>query len=90
MQIKLTVLTAVPTSRVLRSGDDKGTTKHGVELYCHTGDLVPSKFAVSGFNSDAEAHAFCQKFPNNSVVNLKWTPRDIVWLDSSDIQPVIK
>lgn len=88
MQINLNVLSAVVNSRVLRSGDDKGQTKYSVDLYAHTGDMVPSKFVISGLGSEAEAQAIAAKYPHNAKVVVRYTPRDSVWLDSSEIQPV--
>lgn len=88
MQLQLNVLSAVVNSRVLRSGDDKGQTKYSVDLYAHTGDMVPSKFVISGLGSEAEAQAIASKYPHNAKVLVRYTPRDSVWLDASEISPV--
>jgi hypothetical protein len=90
MQIQLKILSAVVNSRVLRSGDEKGSTKYSVDLYAHTGDNVPSKFVVSGLSSEAEAQAIAAKYPHNAAVNVRLVPRDAMWLDASDLQPVTK
>jgi hypothetical protein len=90
MQLQLKVLSAVVNSRVLRSGDEKGSTKYSVDLYAHSGDMVPSKFVVSGLSSEAEAQAIAAKYPHNATISVRYTPRDSVWLDSSDIQPASK
>ena len=87
MQLNLNVLSAVVNSRVLRSGDDKGQTKYSVDLYAHTGDMVPSKFVISGLGSEAEAQAIAAKYPHNAKVLVRYTPRDSVWLDASEISP---
>jgi len=90
MQLQLKVLSAVVNSRVLRSGDDKGQTKYSVDLYAHTGDMVPSKFVISGLSSEADAQALATKYPHNSTINVRYVPRDSMWLESSDIQPATK
>jgi hypothetical protein len=90
MQIQLKILSAVVNSRVLRSGDEKGSTKYSVDLYAHSGDNVPSKFVVSGLSSEAEAQAIAAKYPHNAAVNVRLVPRDAMWLDASDLQPVTK
>jgi hypothetical protein len=90
MQLQVKVMSAVVNSRVLRSGDDKGQTKYSVDLYVHTGDMVPSKFVVSGLGSEAEAQAIAAKFPHNAGAMVNLVPRDALWLDARDIQPVTK
>lgn len=90
MQLQLKVLSAVVNSRVLRSGDDKGQTKYSVDLYAHTGDMVPSKFVISGLGSESEAQAIAAKYPHNTSVSVKYTPRDSMWIESGDIQPASK
>lgn len=90
MQLQLKVLSAVVNSRVLRSGDDKGQTKFSVDLYAHTGDMVPSKFVVSGLSSEADAQALAAKYPHNATINVRYVPRDSMWLEASDIQPASK
>jgi hypothetical protein len=90
MQLNLKILSAVVNSRVLRSGDEKGATKYSVDLYAHSGDMVPSKFVVSGLSSEAEAQAIAAKYPHNASVVVRYTPRDSVWLDQSEIQPASK
>lgn len=90
MQLQLKVLSAVVMSRVLRSGDDKGQTKFSVDLYAHTGDMVPSKFVISGLSSDAEAQALAAKYPHNATISVRLVPRDAMWLEASDIQAASK
>lgn len=90
MQLNLKVLSAVVNSRVLRSGDDAGKTKYSVDLYAHSGDMVPSKFVISGLNSEADAQAIAAKYPHNANVIVRYTPRDSMWLEASDIQPATK
>jgi hypothetical protein len=90
MQLQLKILSAVVNSRVLRSGDDKGQTKYSVDLYAHSGDMVPSKFVISGLSSETEAQAVASKYPHNASVVVRYTPRDSVWLDQSEIQPASK
>jgi hypothetical protein len=90
MQIQLKVLSTVVNSRVLRSGDDKGQTKYSVDFYAHTGDMVPSKFVISGLASQADAEAIAAKYPHNSTANVRLVPRDALWLDAADLQPVTK
>lgn len=85
MQLNLTILSTVVNGRVLRSGEDKGTTKYSVDIYAHGGDNVPSKFAVSGFATEADAQAFASKYPHNTSVSVKYVPREAVWLDTADI-----
>lgn len=86
MQIPLKVLSSVVNSRQLKSGDEKGQMRFSVDIYAHTGDMVPSKFCVSGFSSEAEASAFAAKYPHNASIVARYTPRDTMWLDSSEIQ----
>lgn len=89
MQLQLKVLSAVVNNRVLRSGDDKGQTRYSVDLYAHSGDMVPSKFVVSGITSEAEAQSVAAKFQTGAAVSVKFVPRDSLWLDSAaDIQLV--
>jgi hypothetical protein len=90
MQINIKILSAVVNSRVLRSGDDKGQTKFSVDLYAHTGDMVPSKFVISGLASEADAQAIVAKFPHNTSAALNLVPRDALWIDLRDIQPATK
>jgi len=88
MQLNLKILSAVVNSRVLRSGEEKGNTTYSVDLYAHTGDNVPSKFVVSGITSEAEAQSIASKYPHGSQVLIKLVPRDALWLNASDLQPV--
>lgn len=90
MHIQLKVLSAVVNSRVLRSGDDKGQTKYSVDLYAHSGDNVPSKFVISGLNSQSEAESLASKYPHNANILVNLVPRDALWLDQADIQPAGK
>lgn len=90
MQIQLQVLSAVVNHRVLRSGDEKGTTKYSVDLYAHSGDNVPAKFVVSDVSSESEAQAFAAKYPHGSKVIVNLTPRDALWLNASDVHQVTK
>lgn len=87
MHIQLKVLSAVVNSRVLRSGDDKGKTSYSVDLYAHTGDMVPSKFVVTGLSSEGEAQALAAKYPHGASVVVNLVPRDALWLSSWDVQP---
>lgn len=90
MQIQLKVLSSVVNSRQLKSGDDKGQMRYSVDIYAHTGDMVPSKFCVSGFTSESEASTFAAKYPHNAPVSVRYTPRDTMWIDASEIQPASK
>lgn len=90
MQIQLKVFSTVVNSRVLRSGDDAGKTKYSVDLYAHTGDRVPSKFVISGLASEADAQAIAAKYPHDANVQVRYTPRDSMWLETSDIQLAAK
>lgn len=88
MNINLVVLSSVVNSRVLRTGEEKGQIKYSVDIYAHSGDNIPSKFVVSGLSSQDDAQALASKYPHNSKVVVRYTPRDSVWLDASEIQPV--
>lgn len=88
MQIQLKVLSTVVAPRVLRTGEDKGQTRYSVDVHAHSGDFVPSKFVISGLTSEAEAQALAAKLPHNATVAVNLVPRDALWLNASDIQPV--
>ncbi|MBU3666563.1 MAG: hypothetical protein FGM15_11910 [Chthoniobacterales bacterium] len=87
MHIPLKILAATVTSRVLRSGEEKGSIKYSVDLYAHTGDNIPSKFVISGLSSESEAQAIASKYPHNANVVVNLVPRDALWLDAADISP---
>ena len=86
MQLQLKILSTVVNSRTLRSGEEKGQTKYSVDIYAHSGDMVPTKFAISGIGSEAEAQVIAAKYPHNASVNVRYTPRDTLWLDLAEIQ----
>ena len=86
MQLNLKVLSSVVNTRVLRSGDDKGQSRYSVDIYAHSGDMVPSKFCISGFTTEADAQAVAAKYPHNAGVVVRYTPRDTMWIDQGEIQ----
>ena len=88
MQLQLKVQTSVVGSRVLRSGEEKGQTRYSVDLYAMCGDLVPTKFIITGVTSQAEADALAAKLGHNATVAVNFVPREALWLNVADIQPV--
>lgn len=90
MKIQVEILTAVPNSRTMTSGELKGQTLHSVTLYAHNGDMVPSAFQVSNMSSEADAKAFAAKFPQGSKVMVNVVPRQAMYVNQGDIQSVTK
>ncbi len=86
MQLNLKVLSSVVNTRVLRSGDEKGQSRYSVDIYVHSGDMVPSKFCISGFTTEADAQVVAAKYQHNSSVSVRYTPRDTIWIDQGEIQ----
>jgi hypothetical protein len=89
MKVKVKVVVAVPQARTLRSGEDKGQVRHSVDLYLQSeNDLVPSKFSMTGL-ADADAAAgVVAKYPPGSVAELTLVPRDVLYLDPSELKPL--
>lgn len=85
MKIELIVLSSQVEARVLTDGEAKGSTRYSVQLYGHTGDFIPSRFVVTGLESEAAATQLKDKLAHNSKVSIAYVPRDVCWLRSGDL-----
>lgn len=89
MKIRTKVLAAAPQSRVLRSGDAKGETRHSVDVYLTSeGDMIPSCFTITGIASADEAQNLARRYAPGTVAELTLVPREKTYIDASELVPV--
>lgn len=85
MHLQIKVTAVIVNSRVARSGDSKGETKHSVAIYGLSDDGLPAQFAVYGLPSAEEAKKVASLYPAGSVVRAQVAPREPYFVDVSEL-----
>lgn len=84
MFIEANVTAALATSRVLRSGEDKGESRHTANIYAVATDGVPVQFSVT-CGSEQEARDLVGKYQAGTKVRVQIVPRDVFWADAHQL-----
>lgn len=88
MNIKAKITATLVNSRVLRSGEQRGETAHGVQVFALADDGVPVQFSVTGHKSKADAEAFASQYPAGSEVVVQYVTRDPLYLEPHQLVAV--